>query len=198
MKRPMKPMIAVFVTLAFGLTPTSFANEPLELGEVKFAGNGCPISDDMEHTTIVRKSANSLSIIPTEMTLMTPDGERTTQRKKCDIALAVSVEDGYQLRIVNTKLQAFVSLDTNSAASISLDAGFSGGAFTKAGEKLPSDTTDNTELAIEKTPWSDCGKDVIVRAKASMILRSDQTQTAYMRVNGMSFKIESQACSTAD
>lgn len=194
----MKQFIPIFALLISTLATPASANQPFKLGELGYAGNGCPAPTDTENPTIIRMNKDALSIIPTEMMLFTPSDERSFQRKKCDIALPIEVESGYQIRMVNTKLQAFAALDTASTATYTLDAGFAGNSFAKTSVKLSANTVDNTELAIPETSWSECGADLILRAKASMVLRSDTTQSSYLRVNGIAFSVVSQACSNAN
>ena len=190
----MKLVPLLVVLISAYLTPAS-AIEPFKLGEVGFAGSGCPATTDTEQSTIIRLNENAISIILTEMTLLTSPLNRTFQRKKCDIALSVTVSSGYQIGIGKAKLHTFVSLDDDSKATVSLFTGFAGSEFKESTEKFTANTFKNAELSIDEKQWAACGQDMIIRAKASATIRGTHEQDSYLKVNGLFLSIVYRACS---
>lgn len=199
----MKYLLPIFATAILAVTPSAHATEPFQLGEIGYAGNGCPSTTDNTQPTLVFTSGTAedsngghrLTIIPTEMTLLFPSTGRTFERIKCDIAVPAKVTKGYQIGIQHASLMAFSVLDDDTKSSIRLGSSFSGQSSQSNEKELDTTSPHNTELHIKETQWARCGADVIIRAKASATLRGDNTQNAYVSVNSVTLKLTARQCS---
>lgn len=190
----MKLPILFLTLLAISATSSVFANEKANFGEVGIAGNGCPEETDSISPSLVKFDADSVRVIPTQFVLSNKLSKKTLIRKKCDMALAVEVPDGYQVGISNSSMQSFLALDDDSKSSIRLEAGFTGSEFTVEESKTDSMAHQSVELSNKTTQWADCGADTIIRMKVSATLKADEAQFSYLRVNSFGLGIEYRAC----
>jgi len=184
------PMTILLISL---IGSSATADQPITLGEVAFAGNGCPTEKHHPRYTLSRLNGQSLTIFPTQMALFS-QADKHFVRKKCDIAIPVKVAEGYQVGISYARLQPFVALDSHASAKVSLSHGFAGSDFQQTQASYAENTHQSIMLNNADTQWAACGKDSNIRAKVSTILRSEQAKHAHIGVNWLSLGVVYRRC----
>jgi hypothetical protein len=186
----MKYQIAQLALLVALVPAIGFSGSQAKFGEVGYAGNGCEADSD----TVVKLTPDSLTIIPKAFHLSSATDQQELERKKCDIAVGVSVPAGYQIGVGETTMHAFASLGDASSGDISVSAGFSADPFTEKSAVLDAKTHNNLTISNKTEQWAACGSDSILRLKASALIRSTPEQKDYLTVNSFSVKILYRSC----
>ena len=191
----MKPHLLFLMALAVSANSTTFASEKPNFGEVGIAGNGCPEETDTISPSLVKFGADTIRVIPTQFVLSNKLSKKKLIRKKCDLALAVEVPDGYQIGMSNPSAQSFLTLDDSSESTVRVEAGFTGSKFEIEELQAEGLIHQSIELPNKTTQWAECGADAIIRMKVSATLKADATQFSFVRVNSFVLGIEYRACS---
>ena len=190
----MKLLTIISILLATSLTPSAFSNEKVTFGSVGFAGNGCSEGIQSTGEALVKLTNSSLQIIPQEFLLSSKQSTRTLTRKKCDIALDVSVPDGYQIGISSSSSNAYLTLDQDSSATIDLTVGFPTAMHGNEELRFTEPTQQNVRLSNNAVQWSPCGADTIIRMKVAATLRTKQTLFSYLRINSFGLNLVTRPC----
>lgn len=172
----MKKIVTLSVLAA---SLTSFAQDDIQLGYPAYGGNGCP---NGTASVALSPDNKSLSIIFDQfLTEAGPGVGKTIDRKSCNIAVPVHVPNGMSVSIIAVDYRGFVSLPSQSQATLSAEyffAGMVGPRFTRqfAG-RTEQDYLFNNTLGVQALVWSACGADVNLRVNASMMVRNTNRQT---------------------
>jgi hypothetical protein len=165
----------VFAAAAASAALAAAAPEPIRLGEPGYGGTGCP-AGTVSATLSPDQTSLSLLFDAFTVSAPTPTGG-TLDRKTCQIAIPVTVPQGYSIGIVSVDYRGFHSLPYGAMSQFSADyffAGRQGPRFSKAwyGQQ-DSDYLFNNTLGLEAVVWSPCGAQVILRTNASMYTRTN-------------------------
>ena len=191
----MKPHLLFLILLGTSIISPTLASEKPNFGEVGIAGNGCPEEADAIRSSLIKFGADSVQIIPTQFTLSNQLSPKKLIRKKCDLALAVEVPNGYQVGMSNASSQSFLMLDDGSESTVRVEAGFTGNKFEIEELKAEGLVHQSIDLSNKTTQWAECGEDAIIRMKVSATLKADETQFSFVRINSFGLGIEYRACS---
>lgn len=147
----------------------------VRLGNPEYGGTGCPAGSA---SVTLSPDSQSISFIFDQFVAESggPTG-KSLDRKSCNIAIPVLVPNGYSVSVFQIDYRGFNSLPYGAYSTFSVEyffAGSSGPVYQKRfngyleGQYLLSNT-----LLAEAVTWSPCGQSVILRANASMAVRTN-------------------------
>lgn len=159
--------------------------DDIALGIPGYGGTGCPAGSV---STTLSPDQKSLSLLfdQYEVSAGGTTG-RSFDRKSCNVAIPVSVPNGYSVAILAIDYRGFNRLPRRATSQFNVEYFFAGGrgpAFRKTfyGE-LDSDYTITNELVAESLVWSACGADVNLRTNTSMRIQTANNQEAQATVD---------------
>lgn len=176
MKRLFKSLTlaAALVSLAT-LTSTAHAHQGLKIGKPKYNGNGCPKGSA---EVVLSKDRKSLSVLMDSYNTEAGLRGKTFGRKKCDMAIPLTIPKGYQVQLMDADYRGYVELPRGAKATFSREYFFAGriGSTLKTNwrGRTSKDYYQKDKLSvIGKNRWSSCGSNsVILRTKSSMKVNS--------------------------
>ncbi len=192
---------AILSTLATALP--SFAQVGMRLGYPSTGGNGCP-SGTVNAT--LSPDEKQLSILFDQFVAEAgPASGRTLDRKSCNIAIPISVPNGYSVSIVAVDYRGFVGLPSRRA-----NARFTAEYFfaNMPGPRLQrsfvgSQNTDyliQNDLIVTAQVWSACGAQTNMRINASIMLQNTDVQDSIATVDsadisaGLLYRLQYRSC----
>ncbi len=159
--------------------------DDIALGIPGYGGSGCPAGSV---STTLSPDAKSLSLLfdQYEVSAGGTTG-RSFDRKSCNVAIPVSVPNGYSVAILAIDYRGFNRLPRRATSQFNVEYFFAGGrgpAFRRTfyGE-LDSDYTITNELVAESLVWSACGADVNLRTNTSMRIQTANNAEAQATVD---------------
>ena len=153
--------------------------------KVGYAGNGCPGGSA---SVVLASDKKSVSVLFDEYIAEAGGhGQRTFDRKKCDIAFGLKVPSGVSVSFIDAEYRGFNDLPRGARASFKRDyffAGTRGASLTKNWNGSRSnDFHIKDRLGVYANVWSACGADVILRSKTSATVRTSRGNEALMMVD---------------
>lgn len=173
----------VFLTLA---SQVSFA-QGLKLGEPQYGGTGCP----MGSAAIALSPDQSALSILFDQYVVEAGGDKSFDRKNCNIAIPVRVPQGYSVSVFAIDYRGFTGLPSGGRAQLSVNyflAGNGNGVRTTKTFYGPasSDYFKQDRLGMEAIVWSACGADTVLRTNTTMLVQSNsRRQQAMATVDSM-------------
>lgn len=172
----MKMPQIIIVSLAFGLSLHAFQQD------IAYGGDGCP-----EGTAQISYQENGsivLSLDSYESHLQSGH----VDRKSCNIAMPISVPEGYVMKPGKITLVGSYDLKSGTRGNLDADIFFAGSRGNNVSKTINGN--DVGEIYLEVRPdylLSACGKDVILRLNSSAVISSqkDINQTSILKINNI-------------
>ncbi len=162
----------------------------VKISSTAYGGNGCPSGSA---SVVISPDKTSVSFLFDEYIAEAGgQGQRTFDRKKCDIALGLKIPRGISVSLVDADYRGFHDLPRGATATFTRDyffAGKTGPSLKKTWRGARSDdfkVTDN--LAVMAKVWSKCGTDVILRSKSAATVKTKRGHEALMMVDSIDLK----------
>lgn len=162
----------------------------VKINSTAYAGNGCPSGSA---SVVISPDKKSVSFLFDEYIAEAGGhGQRTFDRKKCDIALGLKIPSGISVSLIDADYRGFHDLPRGSKATFTRDyffAGTTGPSLTKTWTGARSNdfkVTDN--LGVMANVWSKCGADVILRSKSAATVKTQRGREALMMVDSIDMK----------
>ena len=162
----------------------------VKINSTAYAGNGCPSGSA---SVVISPDKKSVSFLFDEYIAEAGGhGQRTFDRKKCDIALGLNIPNGISVSLINADYRGFNDLPRGATATFTRDyffAGTTGPSLKKTWSGARSNdfkVTDN--LGVMAKVWSKCGADVILRSKSAATVKTQRGREALMMVDSVDMK----------
>ncbi|HLE01582.1 MAG TPA: DUF4360 domain-containing protein [Bdellovibrionota bacterium] len=170
-------MIPIIVVLAGSSAwAQGFAGpDGIRMGQPSYGGSGCPAGTA---STTLSPDAQSLSILFDAYQVEAGGmSGKQVDRKSCNVAIPVTIPQGYSVSIIQIDYRGFNSLPAGAQSRFSVEyffAGTQGPAFSR---DFFGPTTDdfliNNQLRAEAVVWSSCGADVNLRANTGLFVQTN-------------------------
>ncbi|RVU83724.1 DUF4360 domain-containing protein [Leucothrix sargassi] len=157
----------------------------IQVQNVGYAGNGCPAGSA---SVVISPDKKSVSLLFDEYIAEAGgQGQRTFDRKKCDIAFGLKIPSGISVSLIDADYRGYNDLPRGSRATFTRDyffAGTRGPSLTKTWSGSRSnDFIVKDRLGVMANVWSACGADVILRSKTAATVRTQRGNEALMMVD---------------
>lgn len=174
---------ALLIAASQSVSAGSVSN--VQIQNVGYAGNGCPAGSA---SVVLSPDKQSVSVLFDEYIAEAGGpGQRTFDRKKCDIAFGLKIPSGISVSFIDADYRGFNDLPRGARASFTRDyffAGSRGASLTKNWNGSRSnDFHIKDRLGVYANVWSACGADVIMRSKTSATVRTSRGREALMMVD---------------
>lgn len=165
--------LGLLTSLLFVSATASAAD--LQLGTPEYGGTGCPIGSA---SVSLGPDSKSISIL-FDQYVVEAGGEKSFDRKNCNIAIPVTIPQGYSVSIFAIDYRGFTGLPAGGRAQLNVDyflAGMGRGVRTTKSFSGPmsSDYLKSDSLSAEAVVWSGCGASTILRANTTMLVQSNR------------------------
>ncbi|MBY0516831.1 MAG: DUF4360 domain-containing protein [Bacteriovoracaceae bacterium] len=178
-------MKKIILSLALTFSATAFA-QGLQLGYPSTGGNGCP--QGSVSATLSPDSTQLSILFDSFVAEAGPSSGKTLDRKSCNIAIPVTVPNGYSVSVVAVDYRGFVGLPNRQAS-----ARFSAEYFfaNMPGPRMQrqfvgAQNTDyliENDLVVSAIVWSACGAQTNLRINAAMMVQNTSYQDALATVD---------------
>ncbi len=164
-----------------------FASQPAGAGsvsEVKFqdivyAGDGCPVGSAY---IVLAPDKKSVSVLFKDYVAAAGgNGQRDFDRKKCDIAFSLEIPSGISVSFDDADYYGFTDLPSGAQASFKRDYFFADSRGSSLTKSWSGPQNGDFHVKDSVNVWSDCGANVILRSKNSVIIRSDKEASVTLR-----------------
>ena len=186
---------ALLVTSALLIAASQAAVAAPNVSQVKiqnvgYAGNGCPAGSA---SVVLAADKQSVSVMFDQYIAEAGGpGQRTFDRKKCDIAFGLKVPSGVSVSLIDADYRGFTDLPSGAKATFTRDyffAGTTGPSLTKTWNGSRSqDYLIRDRLGVFANVWSACGADVILRSKTAATVRTQRGREALNMVDSVDLK----------
>ncbi len=186
MKSQIKTILGTTALLLASTTVVSAHNlSGVSIQKVGYAGNGCPAGSAEVVLANDKKSASV--IFDSYIVEAGGHGQRTFDRKKCDIAFGLKVPNGMSVAIINADYRGFLDLPRRAKATFTRDYFFAGSRGPRLKKTWRGEKSDDffvkDRMGIMSTVYSKCGADVILRSKTAATLRTKRGNEAMIAVD---------------
>ena len=151
----------------------------VKLTDVKYTGNGCPSGSVSITMTPNKRAINAVF----DEFFTTFSGKPNQQIRRCKLSMKIQVPKNKRVRLRQVRIRGFVELPFNSHAKILRNYRFD--TRTKQLSKSISGKTFqilNTREAFN-TPWSKCGKEVLLAVDSMIELKSRSVEVAQLGID---------------
>jgi len=151
----------------------------VKLSNIKYSGNGCP-SGSVSITMTPNKAAIN-SVFDDFFTSFS--GRPNQQVRRCKLSMKIQIPKNKRVRLRQVRFRGFVELPGNANARIVRNYRFDGR------KKQILDTVRGKTFKILNsreafnTPWSKCGKDVILEVDSMIELKSRSVKSAQLGID---------------
>lgn len=186
MKSQIKAILTTSVLLLASTQVASAHNlGAVTIEKVGYAGNGCPAGSA---SVVLASDKKSVSVLFDDYIAEAGGhGQRTFDRKKCDIAFGLKVPNGLSVALIDADYRGFTDLPRRAKATFTRDyffAGSRGPRLKKTWKGSRSDDfTVRDRMGVMSRVYSRCGADVILRSKTAATVRTRRGQEAMMSVD---------------
>lgn len=168
MKHVLAAAFCLFSTLA------NASGSRIELGQPAYGGTGCPAGSA---SVTLSPDSTAVSFL-FDQYVVEAGGEKSFDRKNCNIAIPVRVPNGYSVSVFAIDYRGFYGLPSGAQAQLTVDYFLAGGGRGVKSIKTfrgpaTSDYLTTDTLGLEAVVWSGCGADTILRANTTMLVRSN-------------------------
>jgi hypothetical protein len=159
----------------------SASGNDIQLGQPGYGGTGCPAGSASVSLSPDNKSISFLF----DQYVVEAGGDKSFDRKNCNIAIPVRVPNGYSVSVFAIDYRGFTGLPSGAQAQLSVDYFLAGGGRgvksikTFRGPTTADYMTTDT-LGLQAIVWSGCGADTILRANTTMLVRSNSRRQQAM------------------
>ena len=160
------------------------------LGDPAVAGSGCP-AGSVDY--VLSPDQTSLSILFDDFITEADAGGR--DRKNCDVAIPVKVPSGFSVSVIDMDYRGYAYLPRRSNALFSTEYFFAGRRGPRFRKRFKGPMDDeylvNNTLIATASNWSPCGKEVILRSRASVNLNNRRgKELAEMTVDSIDAEVD--------
>jgi hypothetical protein len=153
----------------------------LSLGIPEYGGTGCPMGSA---SVTLGPDSKSISIL-FDQYVVEAGGDKSFDRKNCNIAIPVTIPQGYSVSIFAIDYRGFTGIPSGGRAQLSVDyflAGMGRGVRTTKTFSGPmsSDYLKSDSLEADAVVWSACGASTILRANTTMLVQSNRNRDQAM------------------
>ena len=171
----MLSLMAIVATLGT-LSQTAFAAPDIRLGHPGYGGTGCPQGSASATLSPDRKS---LSILFDTYVAEAGDSVgKSIDRKTCNIAVPVTVPQGYSISVFKVDYRGYVSVPRGGQARFDVKyffAGKPGVAYRKTFRGgSDQDYLLSNNIGVRALVWSACGAKTNLRINSSMLARANR------------------------
>ena len=157
--------------------------QTLTIGEPSYGGTGCPGGSA---SVSVSPDQTSLSILFDQF-LVEAGGStgKTFDRKNCNIAIPVTVPQGYSVSVFAIDYRGFVGIPSGGRAQLSVNYFLPGGGRGVTTTKTfsgpySSDYIKSDSLGLSAIVWTACGASTNLRANTSMRVQTNSNNAQAM------------------
>jgi Domain of unknown function (DUF4360) len=153
----------------------------LRLGEPAYGGTGCPAG-----SASVTLAPDNLSLsILFDQYVVEAGGAKSFDRKNCNIAIPVTVPQGYSVSVIAIDYRGFIGLPSGARAQLAVNYFLSSGSGSVRTQKtftgpVSSDYIKSDSLGLEAIVWSACGASTNLRANTTMLVQSNSRRQQAM------------------
>ncbi len=164
----------VSIASVIGSASPASANIGLQLGMPGYGGTGCPANSA---SVTLSPDQSSLSILFDQYVVEAGNG-RQFDRKSCNIAIPVTVPQGYSISVFQVDYRGFNSLPAGARSTFNVDYFFAGSRGVRQSKTFwgPSanlyELTDH--LTAEAVVWSACGAETNLRVNTNMFVQTNR------------------------
>lgn len=154
------------------LTSVSAQAGELKLGEPGYGGSGCPAGSA---SVTLAPDQKSLSIL-FDQYIVEAGEDKALDRKSCNIAIPVTVPQGYSIAILEFDYRGYISVPRGAQARLTAEYFFAGAQGPRLSTTFSNTDRDylvNHTLEAHALVWSDCGAETNLRVNSSMLARSN-------------------------
>ena len=158
----MKSFFLSVVSLVVSATAIAAVPPGATVGKPIWRGAGCQASNDGERVEVTAATTQAAPL----------------DRKGCFLAMPIHVPEGYQVSLpkASASVKTFLSAEANAHYSVELF--FAGGKEPKIAQDLKGPSQVELPIQLNSTPvWSECGRDVSVRANTSIFVETRSKPT---------------------
>lgn len=162
------------VLLSLFVASAAHANG-LTLGEPQYGGTGCPAGSA---SVALSPDQTAVSIL-FDQYVVEAGGNKSFDRKNCNIAIPVKVPQGYSVSVFAIDYRGFTGLPSGGRAQLTVDYFLAGNGRGVRSTKtfrgpMADDYLKSDTLGMQAVVWSACGADTILRANTSMLVQSNR------------------------
>lgn len=186
MKSQIKTILATSFLL-LGATQVAMAGHlsNVSIQKVGYAGNGCPAGSAEIILSADKKTASV--IFDDYIVEAGGQGQRTFNRKKCDIAFGLKVPNGLSVTLFDADYRGFTDLPRNARATFTRSYFFAGTRGPRLKKTWKGQHSDDffvkDRMGVMAQVYSKCGADVILRSKTAATVRTRRGQEAMFAVD---------------
>lgn len=169
---------------AFVLTTSLHAawQDDVRLGQPEYGGTGCPAGSA---SVALSPDAKSLSMLFDSFVVEAGGTSgRNLDRKTCNLAVPVHVPQGYSVSIFQIDYRGFNSLPYGAYSRFNVEYFFAGSQGPSYQRRFDGDLEEQyllrNNLSASAVTWSECGRQVILRANTGMMVRSNNANEESM------------------
>jgi len=176
----MKTQLGILLSL-LTLGSVSAQADGIRLGQPEYGGTGCPIGSA---SVALSPDQSAISIL-FDQYVVEAGGQKSFDRKNCNIAIPVHVPQGYSVAVMAIDYRGFVQLPAGARANLMVNYFLAGqGRGVTSNKSFYGATSQNyltsDRLGLESVVWSGCGADTILRANTSMLVNSNMRRDQAM------------------
>ncbi len=173
-----KTIVLLCTLLLSGLSAHA---QGLRLGEPAYGGTGCPAG-----TASIALSPDQLSLsILFDQYVVEAGGDKSFDRKNCNIAIPVHVPQGYSVSVFAIDYRGFIGLPSGGRAQLAVNYFLPGDGRGIRTSKtftgpVSSDYLKSDSLGLEAVVWSACGASTNLRANTTLLVQSNSRRQQTM------------------
>lgn len=163
-------MKKIILTISLTIGASAFAQTGIQLGQPTFGGNGCPAG-----TASATLSADNSAVSILFDEYIVESGRPTNRRldrKTCNVSVPVIVPQGYSVAVFKVDYRGYNSLASGATSQFNVEYFFAGSQGPKYTKNFTGPLDDEymitNNLVAQSLVWSECGRQVILRANSSM------------------------------
>lgn len=166
----MRKLLMVFVCM---WSASAMAADEIKLGYPGYGGNGCPAGSA---SVTLSPDQTQLSIL-FDQYIVEAGGAKTVDRKSCNIAIPVTVPQGWSISLFQVDYRGFNSLPAGGRATMNAEYFFAGSRglrySTTFRGPIAEDYLISDGLLAEAIVWSGCGATTNLRVNTSMMVQTN-------------------------
>ncbi|MGB1310431.1 MAG: DUF4360 domain-containing protein [Leucothrix sp.] len=185
MNKKLNTTIAASLLMLATQSVTAASVGHVTIEKVGYAGNGCPAGSA---SVVLANDKQSVSVLFDDYIAEAGGhGQRTFDRKKCDIAFSLNLPRGLSVSLINADYRGFTDLPRTARASFTRDYFFAGTRGPRLKKAWRGNRSDDflikDQMGVIGNVWSPCGADVILRSKTAATVRTRRGHEAMMSVD---------------
>ncbi len=152
------------------------AADEIKLGYPGYGGNGCPAGSA---SVTLSPDQTQLSIL-FDQYIVEAGGAKTIDRKSCNIAIPVTVPQGWSISLFQVDYRGFNSLPAGARAVMNAEYFFAGSRGLRYSTSFygpqAQDYLIQDGLLAEAIVWSGCGATTNLRVNTSMMVQTNRSR----------------------